>query len=292
MLPWLILGAVVPSACVCWTAAWGVRRLGPRVGLVDRPGARKIHEKPMPTSGGLAIWLGLVVPLGLGQCLLWMLLDGPSASPAAGAARSARAAGIPRFRGHRRALARSLAAVAQALAAAGRGHRADDPGAGRRSPRAGLAIPPGGANGRGGDDGRLRVVRPPALGRAGAGLCGERRLDRGPREFVQHARQHGRLVGRRGGDRRGDPGGGRPLDAAARQSPAAAFRGRFPAAVRRFLAGISRAQSAAGPAVHGRCRQLPDRLPAGDGHAHGDLCRRRPAATAQAGTRGPWRRCA
>ena len=73
MLPWLILGAVVPSACVCWTAAWVVRRLGPRLGLVDRPGARKIHEKPMPTSGGLAIWLGLVVPLGLGQCLLWLL---------------------------------------------------------------------------------------------------------------------------------------------------------------------------------------------------------------------------
>ena len=83
MLPWLIFGAVIPSACVCWTAAWIVRRLGPRVGLVDRPGARKIHEKPMPTSGGLAIWLGLVVPLGLGQCLLWMLLDGPSVARAA-----------------------------------------------------------------------------------------------------------------------------------------------------------------------------------------------------------------
>ena len=95
MLPWLILGAVVPSACVCWTAAWVVRGLGPRMGLVDRPGARKIHEKPMPTSGGLAIWLGLVVPLGLGQCLLWMLLDGSSASPAAEAA--VRSTPLPEF---------------------------------------------------------------------------------------------------------------------------------------------------------------------------------------------------
>jgi UDP-GlcNAc:undecaprenyl-phosphate GlcNAc-1-phosphate transferase len=93
MLPWLILGAVVPGACVCWTAAWGVRRLGPRIGLVDRPGARKIHEKPMPTSGGLAIWLGLVVPLGLGQCLLW-LLHGPFLGPAAGSARGTR---LPEF---------------------------------------------------------------------------------------------------------------------------------------------------------------------------------------------------
>ena len=78
MLPWLILGAVAAGACVCWTAAWIVRRLGPRLGLVDRPGARKIHENPMPTGGGLAIWLGLVVPLGVGQCLVGMLLSRPS----------------------------------------------------------------------------------------------------------------------------------------------------------------------------------------------------------------------
>jgi UDP-GlcNAc:undecaprenyl-phosphate GlcNAc-1-phosphate transferase len=86
MLTWLVLAAVIPSACVCWTAAWGVRRLGPRAGLIDRPGARKIHDKPMPTSGGLAIWLGLVVPLGLGHCLLGMLRAGPSLSPAVAAA--------------------------------------------------------------------------------------------------------------------------------------------------------------------------------------------------------------
>ena len=217
--------------------------------------------------------------------------------PVAFACRRGRGTPLPEFlaaTGIAEHSARSLAAVGQALAAAGRGHRSDDPGAGRRHCR--------------GLDWRFRLAVQTAVAATmvacgwcvrlpwdvpGVGLCGERGVDRGPREFVQHARQHGRLVGRRGGDRRGDSGGGRPLDAAARQSPAATFRGRFPAAVRRFLAGISRAQSAAGPAVHGRCRQLLDRLPAGDGHAHGDLCRRRPAATPrQAGTRGPWRRCA
>ena len=91
MLPWLVPGAIVPSACVCWAAAWIVRRLGPRIGLVDRPGARKIHERPMPTSGGLAIWLGLVVPLGVGQCLLWTLGAG---SPPADAAHGTR---LPEF---------------------------------------------------------------------------------------------------------------------------------------------------------------------------------------------------
>ena len=54
---------------------------GTAPGLVDRPGTRKIHEKPMPTSGGLAIWLGLVVPLGLGQCLLWILREGATLPP-------------------------------------------------------------------------------------------------------------------------------------------------------------------------------------------------------------------
>jgi UDP-GlcNAc:undecaprenyl-phosphate/decaprenyl-phosphate GlcNAc-1-phosphate transferase len=66
-----ILACTVPSLIVCWAAAFAVRRLGPRWGLVDRPGQRKIHSTPMPTSGGLAIWLGIVLPLVVGQVALW-----------------------------------------------------------------------------------------------------------------------------------------------------------------------------------------------------------------------------
>ncbi len=69
---WLVLGALLPSLLVCWAAAWGVRRLGPRLGLVDNPGHRKIHHSAMPTAGGLAIWLGIVLPLGVGQLALWL----------------------------------------------------------------------------------------------------------------------------------------------------------------------------------------------------------------------------
>ena len=72
--PWLILGATIPSMVVCWAAAWLVRRWGPGLGLVDRPGERKIHARAMPTAGGLAIWLGVVLPFALGQLLLWILL--------------------------------------------------------------------------------------------------------------------------------------------------------------------------------------------------------------------------
>jgi UDP-GlcNAc:undecaprenyl-phosphate GlcNAc-1-phosphate transferase len=69
----LVLGATIPSLVVCWAAAWLIRWFGPRWGLVDRPGRRKVHAAPMPTSGGLAIWLGIVVPLAAGQLLLEML---------------------------------------------------------------------------------------------------------------------------------------------------------------------------------------------------------------------------
>ena len=72
---WLILGATMPAMLVCWAAAWLVRRYGPRLGLVDRPGHRKIHTTAMPTGGGLAIWLGIVLPFALGQLALWILLS-------------------------------------------------------------------------------------------------------------------------------------------------------------------------------------------------------------------------
>ncbi|MCG2682777.1 MAG: undecaprenyl/decaprenyl-phosphate alpha-N-acetylglucosaminyl 1-phosphate transferase [Planctomycetales bacterium] len=72
-MSWMIVGCIVPSMVVCWTAAFAVRRWGPRWGLVDRPGDRKIHSAPMPTAGGLAIWLGIVLPLFAGQVVLWGL---------------------------------------------------------------------------------------------------------------------------------------------------------------------------------------------------------------------------
>lgn len=72
---WLVLGSLVPSMLVTWAAAFLVRRYGPRWGLVDRPGHRKVHTAPMPTGGGLSIWLGIVLPLALGQLVLWALVS-------------------------------------------------------------------------------------------------------------------------------------------------------------------------------------------------------------------------
>jgi UDP-GlcNAc:undecaprenyl-phosphate GlcNAc-1-phosphate transferase len=38
-----------------------VRRLALRYGMVDHPGPRKVHIRPMPLLGGIAIYLGFVL---------------------------------------------------------------------------------------------------------------------------------------------------------------------------------------------------------------------------------------
>ena len=38
-----------------------VRRMSLKLGLVDRPGGRKIHTKPIPRIGGLAIYFGSLI---------------------------------------------------------------------------------------------------------------------------------------------------------------------------------------------------------------------------------------
>jgi UDP-GlcNAc:undecaprenyl-phosphate GlcNAc-1-phosphate transferase len=74
---WLILGAVFPSLVLSWAGSFLVRRWAPRWGLVDRPGERKVHTRPMPTGGGLAIWLGIVLPFAAGWIALAAgLVDG------------------------------------------------------------------------------------------------------------------------------------------------------------------------------------------------------------------------
>lgn len=67
---WLLLGAMVPGMVVSGVAAAVIRRFAPRWGLVDRPGHRKVHTTPTPLGGGLAIWLGVVLPFAAGHLLL------------------------------------------------------------------------------------------------------------------------------------------------------------------------------------------------------------------------------
>src|SRR5947209_4268211 len=45
-----------------------------RIGLMDDPGHRKIHDRPVPLAGGLAVTTGLVVPTIVAS--LFLLLQG------------------------------------------------------------------------------------------------------------------------------------------------------------------------------------------------------------------------
>ncbi len=67
---WLVVGAVVPSFAIALLAGFAMRRLAPRIGLVDWPGGRKVHATVTPLGGGLAIWLGVVGAFALGQVAL------------------------------------------------------------------------------------------------------------------------------------------------------------------------------------------------------------------------------
>lgn len=71
----LVLGAIVPSLIISWVLGFVVRRWAPRLGLVDQPGHRKVHQTPTPMGGGLAVWLAVVLPLAVGQLVLSIIVS-------------------------------------------------------------------------------------------------------------------------------------------------------------------------------------------------------------------------
>jgi UDP-GlcNAc:undecaprenyl-phosphate GlcNAc-1-phosphate transferase len=52
----------------------GLIRWAPRLGLIDHPGARKVHTRPVPRGGGLAIYAALA----LTECLLSLVEPDPA----------------------------------------------------------------------------------------------------------------------------------------------------------------------------------------------------------------------
>lgn len=63
MLPYV--GVLLASALTTLAATPVVRWLASRFGAIDRPSDRKVHPKPTPTLGGIAIWLGILAGLGV-----------------------------------------------------------------------------------------------------------------------------------------------------------------------------------------------------------------------------------
>lgn len=77
MSSWLlflfIVAIVGPAWLVSWLAVGWIQRHAGRLGLLDKPNARKVHTIPIPLGGGLGIWLGVVTVFAAGTLGTWMV---------------------------------------------------------------------------------------------------------------------------------------------------------------------------------------------------------------------------
>src|SRR5688500_5171204 len=65
-----ILLLVAISFVISWLLTFAMIRVAPRLGFVDKPGGRKLHANPKPLGGGVAIFLGIALPMLLGLILV------------------------------------------------------------------------------------------------------------------------------------------------------------------------------------------------------------------------------
>lgn len=66
----MVLGCLVPAFWVSFLTTGAMRVIAPRVGLIDKPSARKVHTTPTPLGGGVGIWAGVVIPIAVAQLLV------------------------------------------------------------------------------------------------------------------------------------------------------------------------------------------------------------------------------
>src|SRR5919197_1317280 len=69
MSPYLLVFLVSAGTVLIITPL--VRRLAARLGAIDRPSDRKVHPKPTPTLGGIGIFVGVMVAMGVA----WFIPD-------------------------------------------------------------------------------------------------------------------------------------------------------------------------------------------------------------------------
>lgn len=71
MLALLLL--IIPSFFVSLIAVGIVRRAAERLGLMDKPGRRKVHTQPIPLGGGIGIWFGVFTTFLFGTIAVFLL---------------------------------------------------------------------------------------------------------------------------------------------------------------------------------------------------------------------------
>lgn len=61
---WYVAAAAL-SAVVTYLATFPVRRVATRVGFIDAPDERRVHSRPTPLGGGVAMWAAVVVTMAV-----------------------------------------------------------------------------------------------------------------------------------------------------------------------------------------------------------------------------------
>jgi UDP-GlcNAc:undecaprenyl-phosphate GlcNAc-1-phosphate transferase len=62
MLEFLSVGFLVSAIFACAVTPL-IRKWAPALGLIDLPGHRKVHVLPTPRGGGIAIFVGIFIPI-------------------------------------------------------------------------------------------------------------------------------------------------------------------------------------------------------------------------------------
>ena len=73
----LIAGCLISAFWVSFLLTGLMRWVAPRMGLIDKPAARKVHVVPTPLGGGIGIWCGVVLPLVVAQIMIQFWMKSP-----------------------------------------------------------------------------------------------------------------------------------------------------------------------------------------------------------------------
>src|SRR5687767_3516320 len=71
-----IAACLVPAFILSLALTALMRRIAPRLGLIDKPAARKVHTTPTPLGGGIAIWVAIAMPLIAGLIVVAVVQQG------------------------------------------------------------------------------------------------------------------------------------------------------------------------------------------------------------------------
>ena len=69
-MSWVIVCLIAVSFAISWLVTFWMRHFAARIGFVDKPGGRKIHDNPKPLGGGVGIFCGLALPIVAGLAIL------------------------------------------------------------------------------------------------------------------------------------------------------------------------------------------------------------------------------